>query len=91
MKQRKQSFRHESLQDAKTIQALLEAVTDGIAKGKVTFSDEDAEIVLKPKGLLNLKLTASRETERHQIGIKISWQVEKKGSKKKKSLSVSSK
>ena len=46
MRQRKQSFRHESLQDAKTIQALLEAVTDGIAKGRVTDSNEE-EMILK--------------------------------------------
>ena len=91
MRQRKNSFRHESLQDAATIRALLKSVTEGIAKGKLTFSDEDDEIVMKPQGLLNLKLTASQEEERQRVNIRISWQVEEKKPKKRKSLSVSSK
>ena len=91
MRQRKSSFRHDSLQDSATIQALLESVTDGFAKGKLTFSDEDDEIVMKPKGLLNLKLTASQEEGRQRVNIRISWQVEEKRPKKRKTLSVSSK
>ena len=90
MRQRKNSFRHESLQDSATIRALLKSVTEGIAKGKLTFSDEDDEIVMKPQGLLNLKLTASQEEERQRVNIRISWQVEEKKPKKRKSLSVSS-
>ena len=46
---------------------------------------------MKPKRLLNLKLTASQEAERHRVNIRISWQVEAKRPKKRKSLSVSSK
>ena len=91
MRQRKNSFRHDSLQDAESIQALLKSVTEGLAKGKLTFSDEDDEIVMKPAGLLNLKLTASQEDERQRVTVRISWQVKEKRPKKGKSLSVSSK
>ena len=38
----KQNFRHESLQDTESIQVLLKALTRGIGKGRLTFSDEDA-------------------------------------------------
>ena len=88
MKQSKKSFRHESLQDTKSIRGILKSVTDGIAKGKVVFSDEDDEIVMQPEGLLHLKLKASQEENRRQINIRISWQVEDKPLSKK-SISVS--
>jgi amphi-Trp domain-containing protein len=83
----KNSFRHESLQDAKTIAELLKAITKGIGKGKLTFSDEDGEIVLEPDGLLNLKVSADQEEMRHRLNIRITWHPQEKV-KGKKRLSV---
>ena len=76
MRQSKNSFRHESLQDADTIQDLLKALAKGIAKGRLTFSDEDGEIVMRPEGLLNLKVTATEDEGRHRVNIRITWQAE---------------
>ncbi|MEN8175847.1 MAG: amphi-Trp domain-containing protein [Pseudomonadota bacterium] len=87
MQEDKNSFRHESLQDADTIQGILKSVTKGIAKGKLTFSEEGGEITLEPEGLLNLKLTATKEEGRHRLTIRITWQVEE-AKKTKKSLKV---
>ena len=70
--QEKSSFRHESLQDAESIQELLKAVS----------SDEEGEIRMEPEGLLNLKLTASREEGRHRINLRITWQVDEKPPKR---------
>lgn len=83
----KNNFRHESLQNSETIAELLKSITKGIGKGKLTFSDEDGEIVLEPKGLLNLKVTAEREETRHRLNIRITWHPQKKV-KAKKPLSV---
>jgi len=91
MRQGKKSFRHESLQDAGTIQEILEAISAGIARGKVTFSDEDDKIVMRPEGLMHLKVTASQEDDWHRINIRVNWQVEDKQAGKKKSLRVASK
>jgi amphi-Trp domain-containing protein len=88
MRSRKTSFRHQSLQDEKSIQGILKAITNGIARGKITFSDEDEKIVMRPEGLLDLKVTATQEENRNRFNIRISWQVEDDGDKKKKSLSV---
>lgn len=87
MRQSKDSFRHESLQDTKTIQEILKAVTKGIAKGKLSFSDEDGEIVMEPEGLLNLKVTASQDETRHRLNIRIAWQADE-NIKQKKPLKV---
>lgn len=87
MRQSKNSFRHESLQDTKTIQEMLKSITKGIAKGKLSFSDEDGEIVMEPDGLLNLKVTASQDETRNRLNIRITWQAEEK-TKQKKPLTV---
>ncbi|MBR9884130.1 MAG: amphi-Trp domain-containing protein [Oceanospirillales bacterium] len=73
MLESKHRFRHQSLQDSKSIQALLEAVSKGIERGELSFSDKDGEIIMHPKGLLELKLSASEEDSRHRLDIRISW------------------
>ena len=87
MRADKSSFRHESLQDSQTIQEILKAITRGIAKGTLSFSDEDGEISMAPEGLLNLKVTANQDESRHRLSIRITWQAEEKV-KQKKSLVV---
>ena len=91
MSQEKNSFRHESLQDAKTIEEILNSITKGLAKGKLTFSDENDEMTLEPEGLLHFKLTAERNDNRHKLNIRVSWHVEDKFLKQKKNLTVSTK
>jgi amphi-Trp domain-containing protein len=83
----KRSFRHESLQDAQSIQDILQALSKGLAKNRLSFSDEEGEINLDPQGLLHLKLTASKEEGRQRLSLRISWQVEEQ-LKEKKSLKV---
>jgi amphi-Trp domain-containing protein len=90
MKQGKKAFRHESLQDAQSTRGILKAILSGIDKGKVTFRDEDDEIVMEPEGLLRLRLKASEEENRQSIHLRISWQVEDEVVKRKGSLTVSS-
>ncbi len=87
MRGNKNSFRHESLQDQKTIQDMLKAVAWGIAKGKLSFSDEDDSTIMHPDGLLHLKVTAEEEDNRHRLNIRITWHTPHEV-KKKKSLTV---
>lgn len=90
MKQGKKSFSHESLQDARSIRGILKALLDGIDKGRISFTDEDDEILMEPKGLLHLKLRATQDEYRHRISIRVSWQIEDGAEKAKKTLSVTS-
>lgn len=83
MAENKSGFRHESLQDSKSVQDILKAINKGLAKGTLTFSDEDGEIVLHPQGLLNLKVTARKDDTRHRVDLRISWRVEEDETKKK--------
>ncbi len=74
MKQNKQSFQHESLQDSKSIEKILSAVTSGLAKGKLQFSDEEDEIIFHPEGLMKLKISAAQDDNQQRFNIKVSWQ-----------------
>ncbi len=78
MSQGKNSFRHESLQDAQSIQGLLKAITKGIAKGRVELRDDGDEILLEPQGLLQLKVTARQDGERNRLDLRITWQSDEK-------------
>lgn len=90
MRHNKSSFRHDSLQDTKTISRILDAITKGITKGKLVFSDEDDKITIEPNGLLELKVKASQEGGLQHVNIRISWQVENKKKSPKKQLTVTS-
>lgn len=87
MRETKKSFRHESLQDADTIQDILKAISKGLGNGSLSFSDEDDSIDMRPEGLLNLKVTASEDDSRHRLDIRVSWQAASPA-KKKKALKV---
>ncbi|MCP3963868.1 MAG: amphi-Trp domain-containing protein [bacterium] len=88
MQEQKHRFRHDSLQDTDTIQNLLKALTKGIARGELSFSDEDGEIRMQPRGLLDLKLTASKADGRNRVTVRITWQDAEPKRKGKKSLKV---
>ena len=91
MKHGKSSFRHESLQDRKSIRSVLKAVLDGIDKGKLSFSDADDEIVMRPQGLMNVRRTASQEDNRNRVSLRITWQAEAVEDRRRNALTVSSK
>ncbi|MBT3471337.1 MAG: amphi-Trp domain-containing protein [Gammaproteobacteria bacterium] len=83
-------FRHDSLQDKRSLSKILNAITDGIEGGKLRFSDDDNKIEMTPEDLLELKLTASQEDGRQRVNIRISWQEKEKKRRSKKPLKVSS-
>lgn len=76
--QHKSEFRHESLQDGKSIQKLLEAISKGLGKGKLEFSDDEGELALQPNGLLDLKITVKEDETRHKLDIRVSWNKQNK-------------
>lgn len=90
MRQKKSHFRHEALLDSEAARDLLAAITDGLDKGRLVFSDEADRIVMKPEGLLNLRVTASQDERQDRVSIRITWQPDQKRKTGKKKLSVSS-
>ncbi len=73
MKEQEQDFRHESLQDRISIEQYLKALNSGFTTGRLKFSNEDGEIVFKPRGLVNFEVRASRKQDRARLTLKFSW------------------
>ena len=83
-------FRHESLQDAESVQTLLSALVDGVAKGKIVLEDEDGTMVMKPKGLANLKISASQDDKKNRLYVRLTW-YESSDTVREKEIKISTK
>ncbi|MBY8974510.1 amphi-Trp domain-containing protein [Rhodobacteraceae bacterium NNCM2] len=81
-------FRHESLQNRKTIKALLEAVTKGIAKGELTLNDDGNELTLVPDGLLTLRIKADKADGNCRLDLRLSWSEESATPQNKKAPKI---
>lgn len=90
MRNDKKTFTHLSLQDAKSIKPILDAISKGLSKGELVFKNEEDEIVLNPDGLLRLKVSASKAENRHKVNVKISWEIAEEEPNKKNPLTISS-
>jgi len=90
MRQQKKKFYHLSLQDTKSIQPILKSIMKGLSSGEMTFSDEDDEMILRPEGLLRFKVSATESETKHQLEIKISWNIDDPKLDDKSILSVTS-
>lgn len=73
MASRQTVFHHSSLQDADSVVELLQALTKGLNSGKLQLSDEDAAVVLRPKGLLEVVIDADDEAGINTLNLRIRW------------------
>jgi len=90
MMERKGRFRHQSLQDKKSIQKLLDAVKRGITRGELEFGDDTGEIILEPKGLMTLRVTATVEDDQSRLDLRITWTNDSDNAKDSGKLKVKS-
>jgi len=82
------SFRHDSIQNRKSIKALLEAITKGIGKGELTLGDGDDEIVLHPDGLITVRVRAERSNGANRIDLRMTWTETAEAPKSKGDLKI---
>jgi len=66
-------FEFDSVQDEKSIQAFLAALTEGFGKGRVVLRSEADEITLAPGALMSFAVKAKRKDGESKMTIKISW------------------
>jgi amphi-Trp domain-containing protein len=88
---KKRTFHHESLQEPTQVAKILQALIDGLEKGSIKLDDGNGKIKLKPDGLLNLDLLATKESGLNRLNIKINWrdQCSKRNPADKPSLKIS--
>lgn len=71
-------FEFDSVQDPKSIQDFLQALTEGFAKGRIVMRSDAEEIVLVPGALLGFSVKAKRKDHESKINIKIVWKDSRK-------------
>ena len=69
----KEQFRHESLEDTESIVKYLNAIADGILKGKLVLGNESEQFSVTPEGLLKLEIKAKRKSDRVKLELEIGW------------------
>ncbi len=70
------SFKFESVQDLESILPYLDALRDGLAKGRLRLVSKDREVVLEPRGIINFDVEARRKGNRLKLQLKLSWKAE---------------
>ena len=71
----KTEFKYEALLEADDVQDVLKALSKGLNKGKLSFSDDkEGTLNIEPKGLLKLKVTASDDEDSQQFEVKVRWE-----------------
>ena len=69
-------FKHESIQDRRSVVRYLQAVIDGLEKGHLELDSGEQTFVLEPRGLLKLEIQAKRKGGRFKTTLKFSWNEE---------------
>jgi len=70
---RESEFKYKSVQDCQTILKYLAELGAGFSSGKIEFRNEDDEISLHPKGILNVEIKASNKDGKGKITLKMTW------------------
>jgi len=68
-----QKFVFESMQDAESIRAYLEAVMEGLRKGRLVVAAGQEEVVLQPPELLTFAVKARKRGGSGRLSLTISW------------------
>ncbi|PRQ05755.1 hypothetical protein ENSA5_00750 [Enhygromyxa salina] len=66
-------FRHESVQDRRSIVKYLHAITAGIEQGQIELGTADHMLALEPGGMIELEVQAKRKAGRVKFSIKLHW------------------
>jgi len=66
-------FKHESLEDVKSIGEYLRALIEGLETGHLELSDDNGQMTLHPSGLLGLEVRAKRRGNLSRLHLEVSW------------------
>lgn len=66
-------FKHESIQDVKSITKYLDELSKGIANNELLFSNSEEQVVLSPNGLIDFELRVKTKNDKTKLEIRLSW------------------
>ncbi len=83
-------FEFESVEDEKSIQAFLTALSDGFGKGRVVLSSEGGRIELSPHAMLIFLVKYRSKEGENRLCFRFSWRDQDGQDKAAKGLNVES-
>lgn len=81
-------FKHESLEDSKSIVKYLKALQEGFESEALLFCSDNRKLVLNPSGLINLEIEARRKDDDIKLSIRFRWSEETSREAKKQPLDI---
>lgn len=66
-------FRHESLQDQRSIVAYLQAISEGFSSGRLRLGGREGAVDLEPRGMIELEIETSERHGYQQLTLNFSW------------------
>lgn len=76
MSEHNADFSHESVEDAASIARYLDALRSGLAEGRLELGSGADVLVLRPRGLLELRVEARRRGRRRALSLRVAWSEE---------------
>ena len=73
MTDERKRFQHSSVQDADSVVELIQAIAEGLNKGRLTLGDDAATVNLKPRGLLEINIDAEQQSGVNNLNLQIRW------------------
>ena len=66
-------FKHESLEDSKTIVKYLKALQEGFEQESIMFTSDSRQLVINPCGLINMEVEAKRKGDDIKLTLQFRW------------------
>lgn len=67
------NFHHESLEDRESIIKYMQTLSDGFRQGQIEFRSGQDNIVLEPKGLIQIEIKVKYHNQRSKLSVKFVW------------------
>ena len=69
----KEEFKHESVEDCGSVVKYLKVLSESFSNGHLFFCDKTKKIILKPTGLLKMKVKIQKRSNRVKLMLKLEW------------------
>lgn len=81
-------FKHASIEDTESIENYLNELVKGFQKKEISFKNNEEEIVMNPKGLIDFDIKAKSKDGKSKVYIKLSWKERDKNETLSKNLEI---
>jgi amphi-Trp domain-containing protein len=83
-----QKFKYEAVQDSQALVEYLQALTEGFAKGEMVFTQNQEQLVFKPRGMIGFTVKAEFKGNTRKLTLKFGWKEKETDDQRRSPLSI---